>query len=137
MKLPCVGRHARRAVAAALQAGAIDQRSGGRGNAVGDPIDGRVRVLENAAGARGFERLRPFPVRERVARDGAQRGRLPASDAKISRQHQLARALQAAPVVAELHVGRGNANLVPVPRSTTSTLSTSSEIRRPLKWALP
>ena len=138
MKLPCVGDTRAAPSPAALQPGAIDQRAGRRRDAVRHAIDRRIRILEDAAGARGFERLGALPIGERFARDGAQRSRLSTPDAKIRGEHDLARALQAAAVVAELHVAPpATAAKLAINASTTSTLSTSSPISRPLKCALP
>ena len=66
------------------------------------------RVLEDAAGARRLERLGPLAERQRVTGDGSQRGRIAGRDPEIRRQHDLARAVQPAVVIGELHVGRGN-----------------------------
>src|SRR5258708_32628264 len=84
-----------------------------RRDAVGHAIDGWIRVLKDAAGARRLERLRPLPVRERLARDRAKRRRFSPPHEKIGGQHHFPRALQPAAVVPEFHVGSRYANLLP------------------------
>ena len=72
MKLACVGDTRAPAPARALQSGAIDQRAGRPGNVRRHPLARRIRILEDAAGARQRQRLRALAVRQRLARDGTQ-----------------------------------------------------------------
>jgi hypothetical protein len=138
MKFPCVGETRAAPFAAALQPARSTSAPAEAGCPSG-PDRPRDPGSEDAAGTRRFERLRRLPVRSDSRATARSAAGSPASDPEISRQDQFARALQPALVVTELHVGRGNANLVPDLAAVwiTSTLSTSSEIRRPLKWALP
>ena len=133
-------RHACAAYRAPLQAGAIDQRAGGPRNAVGHAVARRVGILEDAAGARRVERLRPLAVGQRLARDRrAAPAGSPSADAEIGRRAR-PRASAAGgcgrsrtPSSAAGNVDRRAPSGVDERRRC----STSSPISRPLKCALP
>src|SRR5581483_12081625 len=99
-------RHTRPADRGAFEAGAIDERSSRPRHPLGQAVPIRLRILEDAPGARRIERLRRLAVRERLARDGPERGRIARRDAERRPEQDFARALQAAAIVAEAHVGR-------------------------------
>src|SRR5450759_52574 len=99
-----------------LEAGAVDQRSGRYGNAVGHAIAHRVRILKDAACARGVEGLGPFPVRQRGARilpKGPRVGR--GCQREQDRQRHLSGPLKSAAVGSKLHVARGDLHNLVVP----------------------
>src|SRR5688572_17672477 len=88
-----------------LQAGTIDQ-SAGAGRDVGrHGVDRRVGVLEDAAGARLFERLRALSKGERLARDRAQVLGITAGHLEVGGNDDLPGAMKPAVVVPELHLG--------------------------------
>src|SRR5688572_29301599 len=63
-----------------------------------------IRILEDAAGACRFERLRAFPEGERLTGHLAKGGWISAGGVKVDSQHHLVGPMQPAVVVSELHL---------------------------------
>ena len=103
MKLPCVGETRAPPTAAPLSPARSTSAPADHGMPVRHAVAARLRVLEDAAGARRVERLRPLAERQRLARRRAQRRRIARRHAERRRQQHLAGLLQPAAIVAERH----------------------------------
>ena len=104
MKFAWVSRNARPpADYPTLQPGPVDQGAGARQQVGRYAIGRRVGILEDAAGARQGERLRPLAEPKRVARHHAQTLRRGRRHRELGPGDQFTSSLHAAPVVAELH----------------------------------